>query len=103
MISQPQRDPARQWRESQIVPRDTLSNQRCLVCGVRVPVKPIGRPKERCKDHELASEKFANRRKALRSYYRHHKRNKAKARQRAAERRAANKLAASAAWKVDTL
>ncbi len=80
-------DPARQWREAQIVPRDTLRNQRCQICGVRVPVKPVGRPKGLCKDHELARERFANRRKAIRSYYRHHKRNKEKARKRQAERR----------------
>jgi hypothetical protein len=63
-------DPAAAWRKAQVVPRPELRNQRCRVCGVRVPVKPYGRPKQLCYDHELAHNKEYNRQKALRHYRR---------------------------------
>ena len=82
-------DPAKRWREAQIVPREELRDQRCECCGIRVPVKPVGRPKRLCYDHERTHDRELNRQKALRHYHRNRERMNGESRERARARRAA--------------
>lgn len=85
-------DPFKKWRDAQVVPRPELRNQRCECCDIRVPVKPVGRPKNLCYDHERMHDKELNRQKARRCYHRNAERYREASRLRMQQRRKEAKM-----------